>query len=347
MRNRKIAIIGTAPSWKEAPFFDDTWEIWACNRPGLDLDRWDRLFEIHRIWDHDHQAYLKRLTKIEPPKKVVSIVPLEGVSDDVAVVLDRQDLFDRYGSIWLSCSHAYMLACAIDEQPSEIGVWGVDMEAQEEYVVQFAGVRHFIALAEAKGIKVTMPHNCLLRRNPSPYPDRYETAQALCYEQKADWLVQKIREQERKLREAIWSVAWWEGNRYATNSSPDEVQDAGQHNRLHLLKENLSELRGELRAIRYLQRMFVWNTVYTEDHDFMMESLNDSKEISDEEATDRRGNGEDTGRDGDRDAADEFLDWRRAQDSHSGNDAEPDGSADRPGARLGNLDDRSGWARGS
>jgi len=47
----KIAILGTAPDWKDAPFDDESWEIWACNRSGFGLKRWDVLFEIHNHFE--------------------------------------------------------------------------------------------------------------------------------------------------------------------------------------------------------------------------------------------------------------------------------------------------------
>jgi hypothetical protein len=40
---------------------------------------------------------------------------------------------------------------------TEIGLWGVDMAAQEEYGDQRLGCQYFVTLAKQKGIKVTVP----------------------------------------------------------------------------------------------------------------------------------------------------------------------------------------------
>ncbi len=44
---RKICILGTTPSRVQAPFGDDTWEMWTIGPGGIDANRWDALFELH------------------------------------------------------------------------------------------------------------------------------------------------------------------------------------------------------------------------------------------------------------------------------------------------------------
>src|SRR3990167_289175 len=111
----KIAILGTAHGWTDAPFDKPDWEIWVCNRAGLKMKPWHKLFEIHKNLDYESPAakdkYLADLRAIKPPQRVVSIVPLEGSAN---LVLDRQALFDKYGSIWFSSSFGYMIAHALE-----------------------------------------------------------------------------------------------------------------------------------------------------------------------------------------------------------------------------------------
>ena len=172
----KVAILGTAPDWVDAPFNDDSWQIWVCNRAGLKMKPWHRLFEIHKNWDYENpdakENYLADLKAIESPQQVMSIVPLDSPAN---VVIGRDYLFEKYGSIWFSSSFGYMIAQALEEGAKEIGFWGVDMESREEYIVQFAGVRHFIEIAKLKGVKVHIPDRSSLRRDPIPYADRFET----------------------------------------------------------------------------------------------------------------------------------------------------------------------------
>ncbi len=269
---KKIAIVGTAPSKAQAPYGDKDWEIWGCNRSCFDLERWDCLFEIHRkwdmdqsLWDHDHVEYFEDLKKVKPPQQVISTLPigdwsfkvtsdaevkLHGVTRGANLVMNRDALFEKYGTIWFSSSLAYMLAWALEQKPEEIGIWGVEMESHEEYVVQFAGCRHFIDLARALGIKVTTPDGCLLMREVQPYPDRFETTPALAYEVKA----RQIRQLMEKNKRLMWGLIaiYLEREDMAT---------------INEMREAIARQRGMLIAIQHFKRMFVWNVLPPDDED--------------------------------------------------------------------------------
>lgn len=60
------------------------------------------------------------------------------------------------GDYWNS-SIAYMLAMAISENPDEIGIYGVDMKADDEYGYQRPNCEYLIGFAKGMGIKVTIP----------------------------------------------------------------------------------------------------------------------------------------------------------------------------------------------
>ena len=64
-------------------------------------------------------------------------------------------------------SLSWMLALAITQMPDEIGLWGVDMAATEEYGPQKDGCLNLIQVARNLGIKVTTPPESDLLR-PSP-----------------------------------------------------------------------------------------------------------------------------------------------------------------------------------
>ena len=263
---RKVAILGTAPSWKRAPFDDYSWEIWACNEFAFSLERCGRIFEIHRRWNTDDpqspdKNYLQRLKEVRPPKSVYSIVPLGGEAN---VVIDRDKWFKKYGAIWFSSSFGYMIASALEENVAEIGFWGVDMESREEYIVQFAGVRHFIDIAKIQGVKVHIPDDSSLLREPLPYPDRFETNQALILENKAKIIYKAIDEYSRKLEAEKINLYTFTGRL----SAQDE--DVTQNQKEHLsklvwyvekLKEKVARLQGELWATQHYKRLFVWNAI--------------------------------------------------------------------------------------
>ena len=225
---KKIAIIGTTPSRSLAPFADDTWEVWTIGPGGHDIPthRWNRLWEIHgagtwHTWPVEFGAYLDVISKIKLPQQVVTMRPIrEMVQDwgyqhqktpeDVAkeitgsweanVVIDRQRIVEKYGRMWLSSSFSWALAQAFEEKVERIGIYGVDLECGEEYISQFAGARHFIDMARTMGVTVEMPRWCGLLRDPNPYPDRWETHEALWMHNRMammrNLIAEKVTEQE-------------------------------------------------------------------------------------------------------------------------------------------------------
>lgn len=112
--------------------------------------------------------------------------------------LPIEDLSAKYGTYFWTSSISIMIACAIEDileerakreelfkanqptdaegrairdgyapPPDEIGLWGVDMTATEEYGYQRAGCQYFLTLAATLGIKVTVPpESDLLRPMP-------------------------------------------------------------------------------------------------------------------------------------------------------------------------------------
>ena len=213
---KKICIIGTTSTRHLAPFNDTSWEIWTIGPGGRDIPghRWERLFEVHgsslfHTWEVGFGEYLNFLSNVKPPQQVVTIRPIKEMildwgyqhkkpPDEVAkeitgsfeanVVLDRGLLLGKYGRMWMSSTISYALAQAIEEGAKEISIYGIDMECGEEYVTQFAGARHLIDLAKYIGITVTMPAWCGLLRDPSPYPDRWETYEAIWFQNRINLL---------------------------------------------------------------------------------------------------------------------------------------------------------------
>ncbi len=172
----KIALIGTAPSSMQlAPLGDPEWKIWACS-PGTyaSLSRCDAFFELHR-WEPgevgkpatqkpwfspEYVAWMGRL-----PCPVWMAAPVPEIPTSRALPVDG--LVGKYGSYFFTSSIAWMLACAIEDIlearatgqacPDVIGLWGIDMAANEEYGYQRAGCQHFVDLAAQLGIAIHVP----------------------------------------------------------------------------------------------------------------------------------------------------------------------------------------------
>lgn len=172
----KIAVLGSAPSSiLKAPFGDPSWAIWGCS-PGAypHLARVDEFWEVHR-WEPGVIGKPQTQKPWFSPEYVMWLRqrPLVWVSDEDAMrdlpnakLLPWQDLVDKYGHYVWTSSIAYMLAMAIERilaarasrtlgevEDDVIGLWGVDMAANEElYSGQRSACQFFIQVIA--GLKI-------------------------------------------------------------------------------------------------------------------------------------------------------------------------------------------------
>jgi hypothetical protein len=152
----KVAILGLAQSSRHlAPWKDASWELW-----GLAWDseryRYQRVFEMHDRNDlkRAHKQLEPYLEKVGHCSRVYMQHPFPEVETSEAYPFER--VAEVCGAYWES-SIGYALALAITEGAEEIGVYGVDMRADEEYAYQRANCEYLIGLARGKGIKVHIP----------------------------------------------------------------------------------------------------------------------------------------------------------------------------------------------
>lgn len=193
---KKIAILGTCPSRLMAPISDMSWDIWTIGPGGKNANRWNVLFEIHGkgTWPEGFAEYLKELKEEKPPKRIYTEEPMPDWPANV--VFPRDQLFGKYGKKWFTSSIAYALALALEENVTDLGIYGIDLESGEEYQSQFDGARYFLDLARLAGVNVYLPGGCGLLRDPMPYPDSYETHLAMTLQSKIDYL-REISNQKR------------------------------------------------------------------------------------------------------------------------------------------------------
>ena len=188
LRPRKIAILGTCPSRMQAPVNDPMWEVWTIGPGGKNANRWERLYEVHdqRTWPAGFNEYVDELAKVKPPQKI--FVKEEMPFWPASVVYPRGERINKYGAMWFGSQISYALADAVEECPSDIGLFGIDLEAGEEYQAQFVGCKYFMQLAQLAGINLHLPAGCALLRDPSPYPDAWETHLAATLDSKLEYL---------------------------------------------------------------------------------------------------------------------------------------------------------------
>lgn len=158
----KIAIVGSASSREFAPWADKSWDIWGLAQNPH--ERCTMLFEMHakEAWAVDHQAgYAEYLANLPCP--IVTDRKYEEIANSVAYPMEavKKDIGSH---LYFASSFAYMLALAILRKPDEIGVWGVDLIVDEEYIYQRPNAEFLIGVAEGRGIKVTIPKTSALCR---------------------------------------------------------------------------------------------------------------------------------------------------------------------------------------
>lgn len=166
---RKIAILGMAPSWKDAPFHDTSWEIWGLSRLYVLLPRWDKWFELHKLeeicrtWEQNDAAAEKAARKdyTQFLKDAANPVYLSELRPDMVPAGQLYPVSDILAQFrpYFTSTVSWMIALAIHEGVDEIGLWGVDMELSGEYSTQRPSCEYFIGIAEGRGIKVTVPES--------------------------------------------------------------------------------------------------------------------------------------------------------------------------------------------
>lgn len=174
---RKIAILGSAESTRDdAPFDDPSWEIWGLAWRYYDHERMDRCFEIHDeyLWPRYTKAELYGAWLKDP----------RSASGDPVEVYTLPQVQARYpgckpypfdaardlmGRTYFTSSFSYMLALAILEGATEIGIWGVDLVDGEEYEYQRPAAEYLLGIARAKGIEVTIPPTSSLLKSSFIY----------------------------------------------------------------------------------------------------------------------------------------------------------------------------------
>jgi len=161
----KVSIVCGAPSSEFlAPFEDESWEIWVL---GNRLDRFKgkrvtKVFEIHDdLSEHpDPNKYVNWLVSKDLPLVVGPKFPIKSKKIDI---FPYEEVLKLSDFVTLSSSPAYMIAYAILEGATEIGIYGVDMAVDDhEYFWQRPCMWGWVRFAEARGIKITIPQESAL-----------------------------------------------------------------------------------------------------------------------------------------------------------------------------------------
>lgn len=155
----KVAIIGTARGYDEAPYDDPSYECWGLNSlynrlTPHQLARITRWFELHPYTENtrsrrpaDHWDSLAALGK-----PVYSFYEQPGITD--VRILDVEKLA-AVGRRYFACTMAYQIALALSEGATHIELYGISLAGTpREMLIERPCVEWWLGLAEGRGVQV-------------------------------------------------------------------------------------------------------------------------------------------------------------------------------------------------
>lgn len=181
-------MLGFAETRVEAPFADQTWEIWGCNNVFAYVPRVDVTFELHKLLNlgnRRHAEYFDWMAKgcpsgPRPTTPIFMIEPRPEWPTSQRFPFEKiQAIFqEAHGTDYWTSSIAWMLASAIHELTvevtvtdesggerklriaapgAELSLYGINMSADSEYASQRPAVEYYLGIARGMGIPVFIP----------------------------------------------------------------------------------------------------------------------------------------------------------------------------------------------
>lgn len=157
---KKVAIVGSEMmSHGLAPWDDPSWEIWGSGLGSWKYPRVDRHYEVH-AFDLLEQKFPAEM--LEPyfahlrEHPSVRVLERQSALPDAELIPWRK-LVKEFSPYFFSSTMAWALAEAIMLKVEEIGLFGIDCTALEEYQLQRPGVQYFICEAQKRKIRVFSP----------------------------------------------------------------------------------------------------------------------------------------------------------------------------------------------
>jgi hypothetical protein len=177
---KKVCIMGTAPSWRQTPWPDDSWDIWGLNdgymlRP----QRWNRWYELHPIDQMFFRDPAQKIIRKEDVPKGAYIRPqghlewLKAQAQTITVYLQAEPPDDwpanarrfpieavhqAFGEDYWASGPSYMLAQAFLEGATEIMITGIHLATEAEYREQRPQFENLIGRLLGPSVATEMVH---------------------------------------------------------------------------------------------------------------------------------------------------------------------------------------------
>lgn len=147
MKNSKVVILGKLPTKFDAPFDDESFDIWAFNKHADEekIKRVDVWFEIHENPDKPDADILRKDFPIEKVEELV-------------------------GGKYFNNSVSYLIAYAILQGYKEIYLYGMKFNTDSERRKrEYENVRELIFFAKGRGLKVYAPSDEIMLQEYERY----------------------------------------------------------------------------------------------------------------------------------------------------------------------------------
>ena len=176
---RKFAVVGFASSTRDrAPYDDPEWVICGLNQLYRHIPRADLWFDIHEDFNEpgtvvpgtDFLGWLKAC-----PIPIVMTRQFEDVPNCVRYPIER--IIEKFGIDYFTSSISLMIAFAISEGFTHVGVWGVDLIVGQEWDYQKACAEFWLGQAMGRGIEVVLPDKSALLKTLYRYGYEKEPGQ--------------------------------------------------------------------------------------------------------------------------------------------------------------------------
>lgn len=237
---RRVAIIGTAQSWNQCPWADQSLEVWGLNDAYMiGVPRANRWYDLHPpsqmtfrpsaqravppaevpiggyMRPHGHLEWLASrpmsvyIQHARPDWPTSRTFPIEEIlaffQPHWPWRLTRRGVIEP-GKDYEVSTPSWMLMHAIMEGYTEIHVYGIHLATHWEYVQQRPNFEWLLGLAAGRGIKIVLPLSAPICQSPYRY----------AYELKADIPLQQVEQQVLavkmnglKLRQQLAALPWY------------------------------------------------------------------------------------------------------------------------------------------
>jgi len=169
-RLRKIALLGGASTIKYAPWHDPTWELWShascrnkCQREP------DVLFDLHppELWRDPTKKYWDTTYLRWLQQNHIPIYMQERYPDiPASIKYPFATMITEFPRGYMTNTVAYMVALALMEGVTHLGIFGCHYDSASEYGAQRGSCEYWLGVAEGRGVHVQIPPTCDLLAVP-------------------------------------------------------------------------------------------------------------------------------------------------------------------------------------